>query len=178
MSIAIHHSGPWTVAEVLALPDDSHTRHKLLDGVLMLPPSPSFPHQGVSGMRNQARMGPRASVRCATRPPRPLGEVEGGVFAGAPQVHELCSLPAVELGLLTPQASLGLGDGHPFARARPGQVRLELGDHREDVEQEPADRVGRVVHGSTEAEGDPPGGELVGDVAGVGKPCERAGRAW
>ena len=48
-----------------------------------------------------------------------------------------------------------------------------IGQH---VEQQPADRVGRVVHGAAEAEPDPPSRELVGDRPGVrqgpGQPVE------
>src|SRR4051794_28632946 len=55
-----------------------------------------------------------------------LGEVEGGVPAGAPQGHELAFLAGRELRLLAAQAALGLGDGHAFAGARPGGVGLEL----------------------------------------------------
>src|ERR1019366_492432 len=56
------------------------------------------------------------------------------------------------------------------------QVRLELGNHREHVEQQPADRIGRVVHRSTQVETNLPDCELVGDGSGVwqrpGKPVE------
>lgn len=46
MSVAIDHAGPWTVSDVLALPDDgTHTRHELIDGTLIVSPAPGYPHQ-------------------------------------------------------------------------------------------------------------------------------------
>jgi len=49
MSVVIEHVGPWTVADVLALPDDgSHARHELIDGALIMAPSPGLPHQRVA----------------------------------------------------------------------------------------------------------------------------------
>jgi hypothetical protein len=56
------------------------------------------------------------------------------------------------------------------------EVGLELGNHREHVEQQPAHRIGRVVHRPTEAEPDPSSREIVGDRPGVrqrpGQPVE------
>jgi hypothetical protein len=49
------------------------------------------------------------------------------------------------------------------------QVGLELGDHGEHVEQQPADRVVRVVHRPAQAQPDLPAGELLGDGTGVGQ---------
>jgi Uma2 family endonuclease len=37
-------SGGWTVADVLALPDDGR-RHEVVDGELLVTPAPSLPHQ-------------------------------------------------------------------------------------------------------------------------------------
>jgi Uma2 family endonuclease len=49
MSVAIDHTGPWTVADVLGLPDDgTHARHELIDGTLIVSPAPGYPHQRVS----------------------------------------------------------------------------------------------------------------------------------
>lgn len=49
MSVAIEHTGPWTVADVLALPDDgTHARHEIIDGTLIVSPAPGYPHQRVS----------------------------------------------------------------------------------------------------------------------------------
>jgi Uma2 family endonuclease len=50
MSLAIDHPGPWTVDDVLALPEDGrHTRYELLDGSLVVTPAPAFDHQLVVG---------------------------------------------------------------------------------------------------------------------------------
>jgi hypothetical protein len=54
------------------------------------------------------------------------------------------------------------------------QVRFEFGDHRQDVEQESAHGVVRVVDRAAEVEPDLEGRELVDDVAGV---WERPGQA-
>jgi Uma2 family endonuclease len=46
MSLAIEHPGPWTVDDVLALPEDGrHTRYELLDGSLLVTPAPAYDHQ-------------------------------------------------------------------------------------------------------------------------------------
>jgi hypothetical protein len=85
-------------------------------------------------------------------------------------------LDGAELGLLAAQTTFGLGDLHPLARAQPDQVGLELSDHRQDVEQQPPDRIGRVVHGGAERELHLAAGQLVGDGTRVrqraGKPIE------
>ncbi len=41
------HPGAWTVAEVLALPEDRGQRVELLDGALILSPAPTYQHQRV-----------------------------------------------------------------------------------------------------------------------------------
>ncbi len=97
-----------------------------------------------------------------------VGQFRGAVFALPEEVHEVGLLAGVELGLLAAQLALGLGHPHSFARTQPDQVGLELGDHRQHVEQQPADRIVRVVHRPAEVEADLPAGELLGDGAGVG----------
>lgn len=43
------HEGPWTVEDVLALPEHpARARYELVDGVLMMSPAPAFAHQLVS----------------------------------------------------------------------------------------------------------------------------------
>jgi Uma2 family endonuclease len=43
------HEGPWTVEDVLALPEHpARARYELVDGVLMMSPAPSWDHQIVS----------------------------------------------------------------------------------------------------------------------------------
>ncbi|WP_399885695.1 Uma2 family endonuclease [Streptomyces sp. BBFR51] len=48
MSVAIDHTGPWTVAEVLALPEDRTTRYELLGESLVMSPAPGVRHQRAS----------------------------------------------------------------------------------------------------------------------------------
>jgi hypothetical protein len=62
-------------------------------------------------------------------------------------------------------ATHGLGKPAPLARARTYEIGLELGDHRQQVEQQPPDRIGRVVDGAAEIEPHAAPGEVVGDVA-------------
>ena len=52
------------------------------------------------------------------------------------------------LGCL-PQPALRLRDLHALSGAKTDQVGLKFSDHGQHVEQQPADRVGRVVHGAT-----------------------------
>jgi hypothetical protein len=77
-------------------------------------------------------------------------------------------LPPIELGLFPPQAALCLSDLHALAGAQLDQVGLELGNHGEDVEQQPADRVGGVINRRTQGEADLAGGEFVGDRSASG----------
>ena len=43
------HEGPWTVEDVLALPEHpARARFELVDGVLMMSPAPDWDHQTVS----------------------------------------------------------------------------------------------------------------------------------
>jgi len=53
--------------------------------------------------------------------------------------------------------------------ARPDQIRLELGHHSQDVEQQPAYRVGRVVTAAAETKHSPFGRQLIGNVPGIRK---------
>ncbi|GAB2709043.1 Uma2 family endonuclease [Kitasatospora kifunensis] len=49
MSVATaDHSGPWTVEDVLALPEDPRNRIELVGGALLMSPNPGIPHQRVS----------------------------------------------------------------------------------------------------------------------------------
>ncbi|MFJ8044377.1 Uma2 family endonuclease [Kitasatospora sp. NPDC096147] len=41
----IEHTGPWTVEEVLALPESPHGRVELVGGALLLSPDPGLPHR-------------------------------------------------------------------------------------------------------------------------------------
>ncbi|MER7050127.1 Uma2 family endonuclease [Streptomyces jumonjinensis] len=49
MSVATNgHSGPWTLSDVLALPEDPRNRIELVGGALVMSPSPGVPHQRAS----------------------------------------------------------------------------------------------------------------------------------
>ncbi|SOF02467.1 Endonuclease, Uma2 family (restriction endonuclease fold) [Streptomyces sp. OV198] len=48
MSVATDHTGPWTVADVLALPEDRTTRYELLGESLVMSPAPGIRHQRAS----------------------------------------------------------------------------------------------------------------------------------
>ncbi|PJE97501.1 Uma2 family endonuclease [Streptomyces carminius] len=48
MSVAYSHGGPWTVDEVLALPEDTSQRVELVGGALMMSPAPGLGHQRAS----------------------------------------------------------------------------------------------------------------------------------
>ncbi|MFJ4675191.1 Uma2 family endonuclease [Kitasatospora sp. NPDC088783] len=49
MSVAVSdHPGPWTVEDVLALPEDTRHRIELVGGALLTSPNPGVPHQRIS----------------------------------------------------------------------------------------------------------------------------------
>lgn len=49
MSVTAHeHIGPWTVSDVLALPEDTRHRIELVGGALLMSPNPGVPHQRAS----------------------------------------------------------------------------------------------------------------------------------
>ncbi|MEU5548111.1 Uma2 family endonuclease [Streptomyces sioyaensis] len=49
MSVATaDHQGPWTLGDVLALPEDTRSRIELVGGSLVMSPSPGIPHQRAS----------------------------------------------------------------------------------------------------------------------------------
>ncbi|MEU9555276.1 Uma2 family endonuclease [Streptomyces fumanus] len=48
MSLACDHTGPWTVADVLSLPEDRTTRYELLGESLVMSPAPGIRHQRAS----------------------------------------------------------------------------------------------------------------------------------
>src|SRR4051794_22119484 len=48
MSIDTDHTGPWTVADVLALPEDRRSRYELLGESLVMSPAPGLRHQRAS----------------------------------------------------------------------------------------------------------------------------------
>ncbi len=83
------------------------------------------------------------------------------------QRHQVRFLTHIELRLLAAKTALGLGYPHPFPGAHADQVALELRHHGQHVEQQPAHRVGGVVHRPAEAELDLAAGEVLYDGPGV-----------
>jgi hypothetical protein len=90
--------------------------------------------------------------------------------------REMRFLACAELRLFAAQPATSSGDLHPLTGAHLDQVGFELGDHRQDVEQQPPDGVGRVVDGSAEVQLDLAGGQLIDNVSSVrqrpGEPIE------
>jgi hypothetical protein len=77
------------------------------------------------------------------------------------------------LGCFAAQAALDLGDLHAFARARACEIGFELGDHGQDVEEQPPDGPwGRAR--SRPVQADLAAGEVVDDVARVGQRARRS----
>src|SRR5665647_2198899 len=85
-------------------------------------------------------------------------------------------LTMVQLWLLATQTPFRLGYLHALFGAQPNQIRLELSNHREHIEQQPADRIRRVVDRSAEIEPNLPHSQFVGDGPGIrqrpGQPVE------
>ena len=69
-----------------------------------------------------------------------------------------------QFGLLTAKTPFRLGHLHSFPRSGANQIRLEFGDHRQDVEEQTPDRVVRIMHGSADTELDVFSRQLVNDV--------------
>jgi len=76
-----------------------------------------------------------------------------------------------ELGSLSTESASAFGfrDLHTFPGSGADQVGLELGNHGEDIEQEPSDGAFGVVDRSADAEFHVLGAEFVNDVFGVAK---------
>ena len=77
-----------------------------------------------------------------------IAEFGGGVFAGLQQRDQVGFLAGVQFGLLAPQPALRLRDLHALW-CEDGSGRPQIQRPCQHVEQQPADRVGRVVHGAT-----------------------------
>ncbi len=72
-----------------------------------------------------------------------------------------------EFGLFAPQSAFGFGDLHAFPGTGTDEIGFEFGDHGQDIEEQPADRVGGIVYGSTNAQLHFPSGEIFNDVRGI-----------
>ena len=79
-------------------------------------------------------------------------------------------LAMVEFGLLAPEMPFGLRHLHSFASPQPDEVGLELGNHGEEVEEQPSDRIGGIVDGPTQVQTHLSNLKFVGD-----RPCIREG---
>jgi Uma2 family endonuclease len=82
MSVAaIDHTGPWTVAQVLALPEDRSHRCELLGETLLVSPAPGVRHQRIS---HRLHVAIEAAARAAGAPVEILEAVNvlcpGGMF--------------------------------------------------------------------------------------------------
>src|SRR5271157_1845337 len=76
-----------------------------------------------------------------------LHQVGDGVLAGSLHAGQFGLLTGGQLGFLSPEPALGVGDGHAFAGAEPKQVDLEFGECGQDVEEHLAEGIGGVVDG-------------------------------
>ena len=73
-----------------------------------------------------------------------VGQFGAAVLTGLEQADQMCFLPGgLRLGCLPRSRPLAFATFHPFSGAEPDQVGLELRDHGQHVEQQPADRVVR-----------------------------------
>jgi hypothetical protein len=83
--------------------------------------------------------------------------------------HQVALLGRRQLGLFAAKVALGFGYLHSFSCSGADEVGFELCHHRQDVEQQTADRVGRIVRGSADAEFDALDSEFVDRVFGIPK---------
>jgi hypothetical protein len=81
-----------------------------------------------------------------------LGEFGDRVRTSFVDLEEVTLLRGAEFGLPAVEVAFRFRDLHSFARSGSDEVGLELGHHREDVEQQPTDGVVRVVDGATDVE--------------------------
>ena len=75
----------------------------------------------------------------------------------------------VEFGLLASEVPLGFGHLHALSGPQSDEIGFELGHHGEDIEEQPPDRIVRIVDGPAQVEAHLADGELVAAA------CPRAG---
>lgn len=85
----------------------------------------------------------------------------------AVQGDEVRLLRCRKLPLLAAQTPLRSGDRHALASTSSDEICLELGDHAEHIEQQPANGIGRVLEAATEAKAHALRRELVCDIARI-----------
>jgi hypothetical protein len=80
------------------------------------------------------------------------------------KLEEKGALRLRQLRLLSLEPPLRTSDRHPFTGVHADQIPLELSHHAEHIEQQSADRIGRVVSASTETERDTFRGQFIRNV--------------
>ena len=89
------------------------------------------------------------ALQCAidgwSRDGEELPEVADGILAGGRHTAEFPLLSVRQLGLLATQFPLEAGHGHALAGAHADEIRLELGEGGDDIEERPSHRVAGVV---------------------------------
>src|SRR5450759_4480435 len=75
----------------------------------------------------------------------------------------------VEFGLLASEVPLGFGHLHALSGPQSDEIGFELGHHGEDIEEQPPDRIVRIVDGPAQVEVHLADGELVGDRSCIGE---------
>ena len=93
-----------------------------------------------------------------------LRRFRAGVKAGVVDFDQVFLLWYRQFGLLTAKMPFRFGHLHSFAGSGANQIRLEFGDHRQDVEEEALDGVVRVMHRSADTQLHIFGRQLVNDV--------------
>ena len=109
------------------------------------------------------------SVDSGTGDVEQLSELARGMRPRAVHFHQLTLLGCRQFRLLAPEVTFRFGHLHSLSGFGADEVGFELCHHRENVEQQSPDRVGRIVDGSADAEFDAldgldSSGELVDDV--------------
>lgn len=92
-----------------------------------------------------------------------LGDLNG-VFPCQVNGGEMCFLRFGELGLLSAELALCLGDGDPLTGACSYQICLEFGDHGQNIEKKLTHGIGGITDGAADAEFDLAAGEFIDDV--------------
>ena len=105
-----------------------------------------------------------------------LGEFGGGMCPCPMNFHQVTLLGCRQFRLLAAGVAFRFSHLHSLSRSGADEVGFELCHHRENVEQQSPDRVGRIVDGSADAECDALDGELVHDIfripQGASQPVE------
>lgn len=80
-----------------------------------------------------------------------FGDLGCGVLAGPVDTERVLLQCLGGFRLFPAKTADRLGDLHSLAGSCPNQISLELRDHREHVEEQPAHRVGGVMYGTADA---------------------------